>query len=98
MNAWEPIVVTGRDGKVYPASAAARKKRRLEKRKAEQDKAEQEVVIDPITERCDYCNFMAVGTVEETHDAFNAHVCNRPPPPAVSALSRPRRRSWRTRK
>jgi hypothetical protein len=93
MNAWPPVVVAGRDGKAYPANAAERKKRQAEK-----DKAEPEVVLDPVVARCAYCDFVAAGDVDDARQAFAKHVCNRPPPPAVSALSHRRRRGWRTRK
>jgi IS30 family transposase len=95
-GAWEPDVVQGRDGKAYPATKAERKKQAAAKRKAKQD--EQEVVLEPIVERCAYCNFETVGDVDDARQAFVNHVCDRPPPPAVSALSRPRRRGWRSRK
>ena len=95
MNAWPLIVVSGRDGKAYPASAAERKKRQAEKRKAEQ--AEEEPA-GPVTLRCSYCTFTAVVDADDARQAFARHVCDRPPPPAVSALARPRRRGWRTRK
>jgi DNA-binding transcriptional regulator YhcF (GntR family) len=93
MNAWPPVVVTGRDGKAYPATAAERKKRQAEKRKAEP-----EIVLEPVVSRCAYCDFVVAGDVGDARQAFVKHVCSRPPPPAVSALARPRRRGWRTRK
>jgi hypothetical protein len=92
-NAVDPILVTGRDGKTYPATTAARKKRRAEK-----EEGEQKVVIDPVVARCAYCDFVARGEVDEARQAFSEHVCNRPPPPAKSARSRPRGRGFRTRK
>jgi hypothetical protein len=94
MNAWPPVVVTGRDGKAYPANAAAREKRRAEK----EAKVEPEVVLEPVVARCAYCDFVAAGEVGEARQAFAKHVCDRPPPPAKSALSRPRGRGYRTRK
>lgn len=97
-GAWEPALVTGRDGKVYPATKAAAKKRRAEKQRAEQGKAEPEVVLDPVVARCAYCDFVVAGDVGDARQAFVKHVCDRPPPPAVSALSHRRRRGWRTRK
>jgi len=97
-GAWEPTLITGRDGKAYPATADERKKQRAEKDKAEKDKADREVVIDPVVARCAYCNFVARGEVGEARQAFAKHVCDRPPPPAKSARSRPRGRGWRAGK
>jgi len=96
-GAWPPTLVTGADGKCYPASAAAREKRRAEKRKEKLDKEEPEVVLDPVVARCAYCNFAVAGDVGDARQAFAEHICNRPPPPAKSARSR-RGRGWRTRK
>lgn len=94
---WDPTLVTGRDGKTYPANAAERKKRRAEKLKAEQEAAEQEPA-GPVTLRCRYCTFTAVVDADNARQAFAEHVCDRPPPPAKSARSCPRRRGWRTGK
>ena len=92
-GAWEPVVVHGADGKAYPATEKEREKRRAAKKKAEP-----EIVLEPIVERCAYCDFAVAGDVDDARQAFVKHVCDRPPPPAVSALSRPRRRGWRSRK
>ena len=101
-GAWEPTLVTGRDGRAYPGSLGERKKRRAEKRKAEQAEAEQKAErgpAGPVTVGCRYCAFTATVDADAVTPALHAkHVCDRPPPQAVSARSRPRGRGFRTRK